>query len=343
MISWEDYISTPAARAQSRRCRALCGGAFEPLRDILARVIGSVAPRSVACLGAGVLNDIPFRHLVRETVELHLVDWLPGVIETGLAQSIVERDAAGRPECAFCVLGKPDARAFCRGFTRPRGRVCDSFEEGGGPQPTCKAYERGDWPRVLCQDVTGGYASAFARDAVASARAAGTWRQSLKRASAASKTARRQRTPIDIADGSIDLVTSSMVMSQFYHEPYEYFSHQLAARLGPPGTQDERRLTESFETLRSELASRQIEGHLDEVARIMAHNGRFFAAFELFHRRAPDGGWFLVRPMHEALRLLDQRFDFDFDLIPPGDSTVKLQIGGSPSVVHVVVLRHKHA
>ena len=50
-----------------------------------------------------------------------------------------------------------------------------------------------------------------------------------------------------------------------------------------------------------------------------------------------------VQTGEEALRLLDQRFDCDFDLIPPGDSTVKLQIGGSPSVVHVVVLRHKHA
>ena len=139
----------------------------------------------------------------------------------------------------------------------------------------------------------------------------------------------------------MESVTSSMVMSQFDHEPYEYFSHQLAARLGPPGIRDERRLADSLEALRSELVTRQIEGHLDEVARVMAPDGRFFAAFELFHRRAPDGGWFLIRPMHEALRLLDRRFDFDLDLITPGDSTVRLQIGGSPSIVHAFVLRHK--
>jgi hypothetical protein len=109
LISWEDYIGAPETRDQSRRCRELCGSAFEPLRDKLVRVIESFAPRSVACLGAGVLNDIPLRDLIRADVDLHLVDWIPGVIETGIKQSIIERDATGRPECAFCPLGEPRA------------------------------------------------------------------------------------------------------------------------------------------------------------------------------------------------------------------------------------------
>ncbi len=120
MISWEDYIGASKAGAQSVRCRAMCGASFAPVRDILTRIIAALAPRSVACLGAGVLNDIPFRDLVRAGVDLHLVDWIPGVIETGIEQSIIERDAAGRPECAFCPLGEPRARAFCHRFDGAR-------------------------------------------------------------------------------------------------------------------------------------------------------------------------------------------------------------------------------
>jgi hypothetical protein len=41
------------------RTRVPNGSSFEPLRDKLVRVIESFAPRSIACLGAGVLNDIP--------------------------------------------------------------------------------------------------------------------------------------------------------------------------------------------------------------------------------------------------------------------------------------------
>jgi hypothetical protein len=341
LINWEEYIGAPAAQMHSRQCRALCNGSFEPVRDLVTRVIGGLAPRSIACLGAGVLNDIPLRDLVREAVDLHLVDWIPGVIETGIAQSIVEHDPAGRPECAFCALGEPDARTFCRRFAHPRDGVCDSFEESGGAPPTCAAYERGDWPRVLRQDVTGGYASAFARVSMEATRNAETWRQALKHATTATKTARRHRSALDIADGSIDLVTSSMVMSQFDHEPYEYFSSQLAARLGPPSDREERRLAGALEILRSELVARQIEGHLDEIARIMARDGRFLAVFELFHRRASDGSWFLVRPMHAALEMLDERFDFDFGLLAPDESTMQLQLGGEPSVVQAFVLRHK--
>lgn len=341
MTSWEDYIGASKAGAQSVRCRAMCGASFEPVRVILTRIIAALAPRSVACLGAGVLNDIPFRDLVRAGVDLHLVDWIPGVIETGIEQSIIERGAAGRPECAFCPLGEPRARTFCHRFDGARDGVCGSFDRADGAS-TCTAYERGDWPRVLRQDVTRGYASAFARDAIEATRTAATWRQALKRASAVARTAGRDGDTLDIADGAIELVTSSMVMSQFDHEPYDYFSHQLASRLGAPSAQDERRLAGPLAVLRSELVERQIAGHLDEVARIMAPGGRFFAAFEMFHGAEAGGGGFLVRPMHRALELLDDRFDFDFDLLPPGDSIIEMRISGEASVVQTFVLRHKH-
>lgn len=47
--------------------------------------------------------------------------------------------------------------------------------------------------------------------------------------------------------------------------------------------------------------------------------------------------------MHAALKLLEQRFDFDFDLLAPGNSTMQLEIRGQPSAVQAFVLRHKDA
>ncbi len=350
--SWEDYIGAPAARAASAECRAVCAGAFQPLRRILERLIEAQRPRSVACLGAGVLNDIPFPELVRLGAEIHLVDWIPGIVDTGLAQSIIDRDTDGVPNCAFCALGDGEAPPWCRGFAggfsggptgEPSGErgVCAAFEPGGGEAPVCKAYERGDRPRVHTQDATGGYASAFAHAAPDAARTAETWRQAIRHGVAAARRGRHGRAHLDIPDASIDLVTSSMVMSQFEHEPYGYFSRQVAARLGPPSARDERRLAQPLAALRDELVVNQLEGHLDEVERIMAPDGRLFAAFELFHHDAADGGSFLVPEMHRALDILGRRFAFDFDLLPARDTVIEMRIGAVPSVVHAFVLRRR--
>jgi len=292
-----------------------------------------------------MLNDIPFHDLVGARTDIHLIDWIPGIVDSGIGGAIIEMDSDGNPECAFCVLGENDAQPWCRRFSGANAMqagVCDNFEPIGEMGTGCKSYERGDEPHVLYQDATGGYATGFARRSYEVAKSAGSWAQAIRQATGAARRAGNDAAALDITDGSIDLVTSSMVMSQFEHEPYDYFSRQVASRVGLPSERDKRHLDGPVDTLREALATRQIEGHLDEAARIMAPDGRLFVAFELFHADPKDGGWFLVRHMHKAMELLDERFDFDFELLPAGGSVIEVQLRGGASLVHMFVLRHKH-
>jgi hypothetical protein len=185
------------------------------------------------------------------------------------------------------------------------------FRPAPGESAACESFERGAWPNVLGRDITAGYATAFGHGIPAALHDAGTWKQAFRRARNVARQARRSRAPLAIADGSVDLVTTSMVMSQFDWEPYKYFSRHAAAIVGRPGARQENALQKAGESLRFELALSQIERHCDEIARIMAPDGCCFAAFELFQFDKNIGRWFLVRETHKALGILAERFSFD--------------------------------
>lgn len=340
MTSWHDYLATvPAERY--RDCRHRQEAAFASQKRLLDRVCRELRPRTVACLGAGVLNDIPYAALVRAGATISLVDWLPDAIRTGLASSIVEAAAGGAFSCVFCSLGDDEARAYCQHFEGDRdsgSNVCANFELGQGEPPSCAAFALGERPAVLGEDVTGGYASAFAETIEAGLAAAESWRQAFSRAAGVAKKAMRRRRNLDIPDGSIDLVTSSMLISQFESEPYAYFSRQAEARLGRMSLGEEDRLRPAMERLRSTLLAEQIRRHCDEIERILAPDGRCFMSFEMFHFDAGTGRWFLVREMHRALAYLADRFVFEFDVIGDGDSVCRFQNGDEGSLVYSFLL-----
>ena len=134
-----------------------------------------------------------------------------------------------------------------------------------------------------------------------------------------------------------------MVVSQFEHEPYDYFSRQAAALLGPPRAPEEDRLRPAMEKLRQTLLSNQIEGHCREVKRIIIRDGRFFLAFELFHGEAGGNRLHLIEPMHDALRLLARHFDFDFAGNPDPLVDTGFETGDARSVVYHFLLAVKGA
>ncbi len=354
--SWEDYIKGPSNQAAIQSYRALSEGAFRPLRRVLANVVKTCEPSSIACLGAGVLNDIPFDELVLSGAAIHLVDLIPGIVDRGIGQSVlIDRNAddadidnQGTDDaCVFCALGAARAAKWCKRFNgagRPdSSRICGGFTPVGGNAKGCLSYERAELPNVLYQDVTGGYATAFGHAALNATEKAISWKQAFGIATAAAKQLRNRRERLDIADGSIDLVTSSMLLSQFEHEPYDYFSRQVAARLGPPSAREENRLHRTLEKLKNDLLLNQIAAHCEEVARILAPDGRFFVAFELFHYDPARDAWFMVPEMHAALGRLAHHFNFDFAALPPADSIVTFKLGEASSVVQNFLMRHKHA
>ncbi len=344
MLRWEDYISPSRGEDAYRACRAICREDFAGMRDVIARLARVVQPGSVACLGAGVLNDIPYAELVAGGATVHLVDWMPGSVDSGIRQSIISFDTGGNPRCAYCVLAEDDAGAYCRGY-RPVANdardVCAEFTPSGEKEPGCTAFHRGTRPHVHCRDATAGYASSFARLIPESIGNVTSWKQALRRAGATVKKARRHRTPLDIADASIDLVTSSMLISQFDREPFTYFARQAATRLGPPTDREERLLQPAQEALRFELFTTQAERHCDEIMRILAPDGCCLVSFELFQYDAGNDAWFLVRETHAALEIMQARFAFDFDILPPEDAIARVKVGPNPSLVHCFVLRQR--
>ncbi len=341
---WRDYLAR-APRHRYGDCRRLYGPAFARQKQLIGRLAGRLRPKVVACLGAGVLNDIPYAALVRSGAAIHLVDWVSGAVEAGVGLSIVEAGGGGRPQCAYCAIGG-EAAAYCRGFrggSAPREGVCDNFRPAGNGLMACAAFDPGERPTIHTGDVTQGFASACATAMVEALSQARTWRQALRAAAAAAKRTRRHRHSLSIADGSVDLVTSAMLISQFDAEPYSYFARQAAIRLGLPDEREERRLRAESERLRSLLVATQIERHCDEIERILAPGGRCFMSFEVFHFDAGSGRWFLVEEMHRALAYLAGRFDFDFDAVPAGDSVGRFQGQGAVSLVHSFVLAPRGA
>lgn len=342
ITAWKDYL-VPHTTAYGS-CQKQCRSAFVRQSECIRRIVEMRRPGMVVCLGAGILNDIPYWSLVEGGATVHLVDWLPGIVEYGLAHSIIRAGPDDAPECVYCRSRASDARLFCEGYKEARRAapsVCDAFAPDPKDAGTCRSFCKGRFPHVLRQDITGGYAEAFGMALAAELRDVGSWRQAFKRATALAHRLERHRTKLDIADHSADLVTSSMVLSQFEYEPYAYFSKQAAAVLGTPSAAEEKRLHAAMETLRSTLLINQIKGHCAEIERILAPGGRCFMAFELFHREAGDRRWYLVKEMLAALGELGDRFDFDFDDIPEPVVDTGFETGGGRSAIYHLLLTRK--
>lgn len=338
--TWDEYRRLPDAADGFLACHKAGRSGYARQRDILKRVLDKLKPRRVACLGAGLLNDIPYRDLVHSGATIHLVDWLPGGMDTGIRLSIVEEDEG--PDCTYCHLSDEDARAYCRRFRRFRDRdkrVCQSFEPGAGEFPTCEAFQRGDLPVLHDADVTAGYAQAFAQQVPEIVARAGNWKQALRGAWARTRQIGKRSQPLDIPEQSVDLVTSVLVMSQFEHEPYAYFSRQATNRLGPPTAREEKRLQADLERLRSNLLEEQIDRHCREIARILAPGGYCIMAFELFHLDSTHDRWFLVEEMYRGLKIVERHLDFSGDLLPESDAVCRFEQEDSASLVYYFALK----
>ena len=143
---------------------------------------------------------------------------------------------------------------------------------------------------------------------------------------------------ISVADASVELVTSPMVISQFDHEPYTYFSHRAADSLGQPS---QRELAPAMERLRSQLFSVQVERHCQGIVRMLAPGGVCYMSFELFHVVPRGVQWFLVQGVAKVLEVVRRYFLFRWDIIGEDQTLTRFQAEGEPSLVCSLVLEPK--
>ncbi len=340
-IGWQDYLQGAKSPETYGRCIREARPGFAALRDLIARLVDRLEPAEVVCLGAGALNDIPFRQLVRRGSVLHLVDWLPDIIEAGVQGSSMSEDAEGQLTCVFCELGEAQAKNYCNAFNqrqKDQPGVCENFRKIPGDHPACENFRKGDLPAVYREDITGGFASSFAQDVTEEIASSESWRSALRQAI---KIARHPapHQPLSVADQSADLVISSMVLSQFEFEPYEYFASRATTTHGRPTGKQAAKLDQGTDVLRDILLSQSIDRHCREIIRILRPDGRCFMAFEMHHKNQETDGWFLVRQMHDAIPALQQYFHFDFDQLQAPDHVVELADGNSRSLVYCYLLR----
>ena len=344
-VSWNEYLKLGHVGDKVNECRRKCRPSFEQHRTNIQRAIEATHPKTIACLGAGALNDIPYEFMVRSGANIHLVDWIAGSIDAGIDQSIVQTGRDGRPRCIYCSPAVPCPEVYCRRY-QPSGSttsVCRNFSEMPGHPLRCAAFEKSERPSVHCEDVTAGYASKFGREILDQLEGVRTWRQAFARATALAGSIRNHRCCTAIDDGSVDLVTSSMVITQFDHEPYDYFAHRTADRLGPPATDEETRLMPLMNSLRATLFTEQVTHHCKEIRRLLAPGGHCYMSFEVFHVVPATTQWFLVEGIPQAWEIIGRSFLFDFDILPGHEVFTRFQTGDTPSLVFSVMLTARDA
>ena len=112
ITNWDEYRRVPNPERTYVE-RFLAGrDSYARQREILSNMVGKLRPKRVACLGAGVLNDIPLAELVEAGASLTLVDWLPGAIDAGLRLSIVDVKHPDDPACLVCWYATDPALSY---------------------------------------------------------------------------------------------------------------------------------------------------------------------------------------------------------------------------------------
>lgn len=343
MYHWKDYFRQPLSENLNSECRTRCFSAFAQERQNILSLLTNLRPKNIVCLGAGLLNDIPYPEMVGSGSSLTFVEWIPGSADAGVDFSILKKKDDGTPACAYCYPPIDCPEDYCANFLSPpdsSASVCSNYEPRPKDPERCASFKMGSKPRILVEDATAGYADAFGEAVSREFERARGWRQALRLGEKAALKSGKVRQALSIPDASVDLVTSSMVLSQFEHEPYGFFSKGMAQTLGAPSESEEESLRPALERLRETLFMTQIERHCAEISRILKPSGRAYVSFEMY-RFDKARGWILLDYMARALSAIGARFDFDFETLPPSSTRSRFENAGSSSRVESYLLRRR--
>lgn len=338
---WGDYLRVPLTPDHFSRSRETYLRPMRVHRELMERLARKYHPSRIACLGSGFLNDIPIEALIQEAEALFLVDWIPGISRKGFAGSIID----SKNEKFHCLLceGRTPPETYCQAFQPPiraPERVCANFEPAPGMEHQCVHYLPGAQPNFLEADITLGRGSGFARRSETLVGKGKNLRQVFQKALAEGKRCAHIKKEIEIPSDSIDLVTASMVVSQFDHEPYGFFARLLAERFGTEKVlHHEEQLRPMMEQLRTLLFQIQVEGLVREMHRIVNKTGgRVFFSVEIFRSLIEEEGYFLVQEIPRAIETIAEYFQFEFQSIAPEETVTSFSQDAGTSIVQCFVL-----
>jgi hypothetical protein len=164
--------------------------------------------------------------------------------------------------------------------------------------------------------VTQGVAEHFVRQIPAFFRRAGKPRHAFRHALHASEHPRAEAL-LPLPDHSVDLITSSLVASQFDFEPYTFFIRNLFLQFGQEAVErDAEALNALVETLRDRLFVTQLEGHCAEMLRLLKPDGRVFFSIEALHRSEGADSFLQPDVFPKAMGVVGRHFRFDLQTLP---------------------------
>lgn len=336
---WNSYLSPGLDDSTVQNEFSSYKQGFSHHRETIAHMIDMLVPDSVAILGSGFLNDIPVSDIVPRSGDIYFVDWIENISQLGMSRSIIHKDDEGCYNCLFCSACA--GSEFCSNFSGViEGKnVCKEFQAVEESYTACKNYQPASQPRFIKADITGGVGRSFSGKIEKRLNNCKTAKEAILKASTITDNFDYQALPIE-AD-SIELATSSMVLSQFDFEPYGYFTNQLIGRFGLEEIkQHELKLAPLLETLRDKLFIAQVESHIKEIYRIIKKDlkPRIYLSAELFHSYPGTDRYFLVQHMPKALEIISKYFYFDFNQPYPEDALIKSQVGEGCSVTQCYLL-----
>jgi hypothetical protein len=255
--------------------------------------------------------------------------------------------------CLACKCSG-DPRKYCRNH-REEDRSffgapttvdhCDNFMVGeDSAAALCGNYAPGEFPRFLHADVTRGIAEHFAKQVPAILRRANKPKHAFRYAIHASAQPRASA-PLPLADHSVDFITSSLVASQFDFEPYTYFVRNLFLHFGQEAVeQNIDALNSLVETLRDNLFLTQLEGHCQEMLRLLKPGGRIYFSIEALHAGGPSEPYFQPEVSCKAMGVIGRHFHFDLRTLPEMVAPARTaMVEGGESVIQSYLLVPQHS
>jgi hypothetical protein len=148
---------------------------------------------------------------------------------------------------------------------------------------------------------------------------------------------------LPLPDHSVDFITSSMVASQFDFEPYSYFIRNLFLRFGQQAIeQNLGTLDPLVESLRDNLFLSQMEGHCQEMLRLLKPEGRIYFSIETLHSHRASEPYFQAEVSCKAMSIIGRYFYFDLqtlpDIVTPAHTAM---VAGGKSVIQSCLLLPK--
>jgi SAM-dependent methyltransferase len=209
--------------------------------------------------------------------------------------------------------------------------------------PMCANYAPGGFPRFLHADVTQGIAEHFASQVPAILQRANKPQQAFRYAIQISAHPRAIAS-LPLPDHSVDFITSSMVASQFDFEPFSYFVRNLFLRFGQQAVeQNLDALNAHVETLRDNLFLSQVEGHCQEMLRLLKPGGRIYFSIEALHADRPTDPYFQPEVSCKAMGIIGRNFYFDLQTLPEIVVLARAaMVRGGESIIQSCLLLSKH-